>query len=356
MTSPAKKRPMLKEVTPEAQAAGEIEVGYSGIGADLRAARLRLGYELTEIAERLNIKCSNLEAIEQGRFSALPGPAYASGFLRSFAVFVGMDGELALKRFREEVEAPKPGPLIFPTPTPEGRMPSGRTILLALLAAGVVYSFWGNTNRNDQPRPLVVAEVPERLAPLAKTEAPPPLPPAPVPAEASNAAAVPAVEPAPTPEASPAPAPAPAPPPVLAERPAAPQPVAAEPALPVPAPVQASTPAPAPVVAAEAETETPPARLFGATNTDSRVLIVARMDSWIQVRGKDREMIFSRTLRAGDSFKAPNRLDLNLMTGNAGGLEIVVDGKPIPPVGAVGAVRRDISLDPEKLNRGERPD
>jgi cytoskeleton protein RodZ len=42
------------------------------------------------------------------------------------------------------------------------------------------------------------------------------------------------------------------------------------------------------------------------------------------------------------------------MTGNAGGLEIVVDGKPIPPVGAVGAVKRDISLDPERLIQGER--
>lgn len=351
MTAPAKKRPMLKEVTPEAQAAGEIEVGYSGIGTDLRAARLRMGLELPEIAERLNIKRSNLEAIEQGRFSALPGPAYASGFLRSFAMFVGMDGDLALKRFREEVEAPKPAPLVFPAPTPEGRMPSGRTILIALLAAGVIYSFWGQGERDQAPKPPLVAEVPERLAPLAKTEAPPVLPPAPQPLDKSETPS-----PAPAAEAPQRPEPAPAPPVAVVEPPKPEPVVVPPPALVEAPPAPVAPPAPPSRPAAEPETEAPPARLFGGTNADSRVLIVARMDSWIQVRAKDREMVFSRTLRAGDSFKAPNRSDLNLMTGNAGGLEIVVDGKPIPPLGAVGAVKRDISLDPEKLMRGERSD
>lgn len=341
MTSPAKKRPVLKEVTPEAQAAGEIEVGYSGIGSDLRAARLRMGLELAEVAERLNIKRTNLEAIEQGRFSALPGPAYASGFLRSFAMFVGMDGDIALKRFREEVEAPKPGPLIFPAPTPEGRMPSGRTILLALLAAGVTYSFWGNSGRDDVPKPPIVAEIPERLAPLAKTEAPLALPPTPPPIDRAEPRA-PSAAPSETPTASVEPEKIePAPPAALAEAPVRSEPTVPDPAAPPPP---------------EPEPEAPPAKLFGATNTDGRVLIVARMDSWIQVRGKDRDLIFSRTLRAGDSFRAPNRGDLNLMTGNAGGLEIVVDGKPIPPIGPIGSVRRDISLNPEKLMQGERSD
>jgi cytoskeleton protein RodZ len=343
MTSSAKKRPLLKEVTPEAQAAGEIEVGYSGIGSDLRAARLRMGIDLAEVADRLNLKRSHLEAIEQGRFSALPGPAYASGFLRSFANFVGMDGEAALKRFRDEVEAPKPAPLIFPVPTPEGRMPSTRTVLLALLAAGAIYFFWSGADKNDgAPKPPLVADVPERLAPLAKSEAPP-------------------IVPAPAPVAekvAPPPPPAQIAEPVKIEPPAV-EPVAATPP-PVGAPIVTSAPAapppPAPAAAAEPEAEAPPAKLYGATNVDGRVLIVARMDSWIQVRGKDRDLVFSRTLRAGDSFRAPNREGLGLMTGNAGGLEIVVDGKPIPPLGAVGAVKRDISLDPERLIRGERND
>ncbi len=38
--------------------------------------------------------------------------------------------------------------------------------------------------------------------------------------------------------------------------------------------------------------------------------------------------------------------------GKAGGLEIRVDGVPIPPIGPVGTVRRQIALDPARLLSG----
>ena len=60
----------------------------------------------------------------------------------------------------------------------------------------------------------------------------------------------------------------------------------------------------------------------------------------------------TRILRAGDSYRVPNRNGLTLMTGNAGALEILVDGKPVPPIGPFGAVRRDVSLDPNRLKTG----
>ena len=41
-----------------------------------------------------------------------------------------------------------------------------------------------------------------------------------------------------------------------------------------------------------------------------------------------------------------------MMTGNAGGLVIRVDGKVLPPIGPVGAVKRDISLYAENLLGG----
>ena len=73
----------------------------------------------------------------------------------------------------------------------------------------------------------------------------------------------------------------------------------------------------------------------------------------MQVRDNDGNVIWTRILRAGDSYRVPNRSGLTLLTGNAGALEVRVDGKAAPPLGAEGAVRRNIVLDPEKLAAGK---
>jgi cytoskeleton protein RodZ len=41
-----------------------------------------------------------------------------------------------------------------------------------------------------------------------------------------------------------------------------------------------------------------------------------------------------------------------MRTGNAGALEISVDGRPAPPLGRIGAVRRNVLLDPQALIAG----
>ena len=64
------------------------------------------------------------------------------------------------------------------------------------------------------------------------------------------------------------------------------------------------------------------------------------------------ELLLTRILRAGDKYIAPAREDLVLMTGNAGALEVSVDGKVIPPLGPAGTVRRNVSLSAEKLLNG----
>ena len=92
----------------------------------------------------------------------------------------------------------------------------------------------------------------------------------------------------------------------------------------------------------------------GADTGGSRVTLRARLDSWVQVSGKDDELLLTRILRAGDTYAVPNRPDLMLLTGNAGALEISVDGHVLPPIGPIGAVRRNVSLNPEDLLGGTR--
>ncbi|MSP52554.1 MAG: DUF4115 domain-containing protein, partial [Alphaproteobacteria bacterium] len=87
---------------------------------------------------------------------------------------------------------------------------------------------------------------------------------------------------------------------------------------------------------------------FGSVGA-SRVTLTARVDSWVKIRGANSEFLLTRALRAGDKYHVPDRPGLTLMTGNVGAIEIAVDGKTLLMLGAIGEVRRDISLSPEAL-------
>ena len=83
-----------------------------------------------------------------------------------------------------------------------------------------------------------------------------------------------------------------------------------------------------------------------------RVLVRATGESWVQVRAGDGTTLFTRVLRNGDVYRVPDRPGLTLATGNAGALEILVDGDPAPSLGTFGEVVRNIALDPSRLAAG----
>ena len=75
--------------------------------------------------------------------------------------------------------------------------------------------------------------------------------------------------------------------------------------------------------------------------------------SWIQIRDNSANKILEmKLLQRGESYDVPNQEDLSMGTGNAGVLEITVDGAKVPTVGPVGAVRRNILLDVDRLRNG----
>jgi cytoskeleton protein RodZ len=63
-------------------------------------------------------------------------------------------------------------------------------------------------------------------------------------------------------------------------------------------------------------------------------------------------MLVTRLLAAGDSFAVPDQPGLVLLTGNAGALEIFVDGTIVPSIGGLGVVRRGVMLDVGRLKAG----
>ncbi|GAB4532082.1 MAG: helix-turn-helix domain-containing protein [Parvularculaceae bacterium] len=83
--------------------------GAESVGAELRLARLKSDRSLEEVASRTRIKEAHLRAIEDMNVEALPGRAYALGFVRSYANFLGMDAQAVLERFKAETGLDKAG-------------------------------------------------------------------------------------------------------------------------------------------------------------------------------------------------------------------------------------------------------
>ena len=113
----------------------------SQVGAILRAARNRRKVELSEVEAATRIRARFLRAIENEEWDVLPGGVYTRGFIRTYAAFLGLDGERLADDYRTSVEgasslrgqASEPVRIAAPSPTPR-RLP--RAGLLALI--GVV--------------------------------------------------------------------------------------------------------------------------------------------------------------------------------------------------------------------------
>ena len=102
--------------------------------------------------------------------------------------------------------------------------------------------------------------------------------------------------------------------------------------------------------ASDASTYVP--SIYGAENIDFRIAITAKADSWVQIQGPNNELLLTRILRTGDIYQVPDRTGLIMVTGNAGALELRVDGAVVTALGPVGVVRRNVPLDPETLITG----
>src|ERR1700722_14741888 len=108
------------------------------VGDQLRLARVEHGGEIEGIAHSLRIRAAYLAAIEQGRYDRLPGPVYALGFVRTYALHLGLDGDEAVRRFKLEAAGfEQRRDLAFPMPLAQCSVPGGRMPLPAVRMAGM---------------------------------------------------------------------------------------------------------------------------------------------------------------------------------------------------------------------------
>lgn len=324
----------VAEIAPEGEAPDPA--GLRSAGDVLRQQREALGLALGDVAAALRIKPAYLTAIEEGRPERLPGRAYAIGFMRAYADHLGLDSTEILRRAHREVArlAAKPD-LSFPMPLGDSSVPGGATVLLGLVLAICAYGTWYYLSAGERSRPERVSEVPADLL-AAKPRPPAPAPRRTPPSDRGSTDQKPAGA---TTAAS------------GSSLAAGATPIFAVPSGPAPAipgsPGPRTPPQAGPNPAPAALPEIP--RAFGAIGAPSRVVLQATADSWIEVRDADRKVLFSGVLKPGETYLVPDRPGVSLRAGNAGGLKVLVDGKPAPALGPTGAIRRNVALDPQSL-------
>jgi len=82
------------------------------IGPSLREARTRRGLSPADVHKAIRIRERYLTALEEERWDMLPGDAYTKGFMRTYAEFLGLNGQLYIDEFNARVAAHDEEPLV----------------------------------------------------------------------------------------------------------------------------------------------------------------------------------------------------------------------------------------------------
>ena len=311
----------------------ETASGDESAGAVLRRARLAKHLEIREVAASLCIRPRFLDALENAEYKELPGGAYTIGFIRSYAAVLGLDADEIAGKYKSELsETAERGETIVSglEKNGENALPGLKTVLASLALLALLFAV--SKTFREEPAAFEDETAEETL---------------PVPESSGGASGFTAVSVSPVPADTQRVAVIP---PVPPEKPAFPE-----------EGQEVSVMAESPSVAEKDVSGTPLAegrktddnvpayRIFGQKNYNPRIVLIANSNAWIKVVRGDFVLI-SRTLKKGDRYQVSrNSENLYLETGNAGGLDVYVEGLLLPPLGSKGERMSAIRLDAEEL-------
>jgi cytoskeleton protein RodZ len=127
------------------------------IGTSLREARLRQGLDFPELERATKIRGKYLRALEDEEFDILPAQTYVKGFLRAYADYLGLDGQLYVDEYNSRyVVGEDDAPFRARRTAPRPRSPrlEARVVLLTLLGIALVTALvivaWKRGNPEQQ--------------------------------------------------------------------------------------------------------------------------------------------------------------------------------------------------------------
>ena len=104
----------------------------------LYAARERKGVDLYRAERDTKIRARYLGALERGDYKELPGAVYTKGFLRNYALYLGLDPDDVLLQWRRERGDPKESPPAIVVPRPIATPRKGLTFSPGLVVAALL--------------------------------------------------------------------------------------------------------------------------------------------------------------------------------------------------------------------------
>lgn len=338
---------MKKKSGLDASGGGFAEIPVSGmntvnsrepttVGAEFTKARKRQSITLDTVARDLNIGKEFLAAIENDDIENLPEPAYAIGFVRSYARYLDIDAAEMIVRFKAETLSKRDvEDLYLLTPMRERRLPTGLLAIISVVVAGLAYGSWELYTQQADGQHAGGATVAARQGAATK------------PADRLEARAAPAGE---TRNKA-----AGAPPASLAKAKDDPTTVAEKRTAEAPK-AKSGGPVAPPQNTADARADKPAGNVTAKVhsgNGQQQVVLRATSSTWIRIRDAGNTILFTRVLREGDQYVVPKKDGIVVDIGNAGGLQIVLNGKVLKPVGPANMPVYNISLSPKALKKRE---
>jgi cytoskeletal protein RodZ len=108
------------------------------IGGSLREARLKRNLTPADVQKAIRIRDRYLQALEEERWELLPGDAYVKGFLRTYADYLGLDGNLYVEEYNSRFARPDEPQLVPERFARSGTPFGGVGVLRPLIVVAVI--------------------------------------------------------------------------------------------------------------------------------------------------------------------------------------------------------------------------